>query len=185
MSSDTGVVAPPGPSDGAFSERELEAMADREPISRNINVAFREKLTFGQRLADAVAAFGGSWSFIIVFGVVLVAWTLTNVALMPAGKAFDPYPFVFLNLILSMLAAIQAPVIMMSQNRQAAKDRMAAAHDYEVNLQAEYDILALHEKIDDIRTARIAELLRRQEEQIDLLRELLADAGRSGTGDPR
>lgn len=108
--------------------------------------------TFGQRLADRVAAVGGSWGFIIAFGVVLFSWLALNSGILPALgiKPFDQYPFIFLNLILSMLAAIQAPIIMMSQNRQAAKDRIAARHDYEVNLRAQLELTQLSHKLDKV-----------------------------------
>lgn len=155
-------------------QRVLRRMAKRVVISENVNDRFHEKLTFGQRLADQVAAFGGSWSFIILFGIVLAAWVLVNAWLLPNPDVFDPYPFVFLNLILSMLAAIQAPVIMMSQNRQSSKDRLAAANDYEVNLKAELEIMTLHEKIDDIRMRQVETLLKRQNEQIEQLQTLMA-----------
>ena len=109
-------------------------------------------MTFGQRLADKVAGFGGSWTFISIFAVVLVIWILLNsFVLIAYRKSFDPYPYILLNLFLSMLAAIQAPIILMSQNRQAYKDRLSAEHDYEVNLKAEIEIMALHEKIDLLR----------------------------------
>jgi uncharacterized membrane protein len=130
-----------------------------------------EVLTFGQRLADRVAAVGGSWAFIIGFGLVLTFWVTLNVLL--AARAFDPYPFIFLNLMLSMLAAIQAPVIMMSQNRQGMKDRQAAAHDYEVNLKAEIEIMALHDKLDQMRSQDIEALLTKQNEQIAMLTRLV------------
>ena len=107
------------------------------------------ELTFSQRPPDRVAAVGGSWALIIGFGVVLTSWIALNTAL--ATRAFDPSPFIFLNLMLSMLAAIQSPVIMMSQNRQGIKDRLDAAHDYEVNLKAEIEIMALHDKLDQLR----------------------------------
>jgi uncharacterized membrane protein len=110
--------------------------------------------TFGQRLADRVAQFGGSWTFIMIFGGVLGVWGLLNGFLLMRPERFDPYPFVFLNLILSMLAAIQAPIIMMSQNRQSEKDRIAAISDYQVNLKAEIEILELHQKVD-----RLTEML--------------------------
>ena len=129
------------------------------------------ELTFGQRLADRVAAVGGSWVFIIGFGVVLTGWIALNTVL--ATRAFDPYPFIFLNLMLSMLAAIQAPVIMMSQNRQGVKDRLDAAHDYEVNLKAEIEIMALHDKLDQLRAKDMEGLLRKQNEQIALLTKLV------------
>lgn len=107
--------------------------------------------TLGERVADRVASFGGSWTFIALFFAVLLAWCAINTLLLTADRAFDPYPYIFLNLMLSMLAALQAPIIMMSQNRQAQKDRVAALHDYEVNLKAELDIMALHDKLDELR----------------------------------
>ncbi len=150
-------------------QRVLRRMAKRIVISQNVNERFHEKLTFGQHLADQVAAFGGSWTFIIIFAVILAAWVLVNSWLLPNRDVFDPYPFIFLNLILSMLAAIQAPVIMMSQNRQTAKDRLATANDYEVNLKAELEIMNLHEKIDDVRMRQ----LKQQSEQLVQLQTLI------------
>lgn len=154
-------------------QRVLRRMAKRIVISENVNERFHDKLTFGQRLADQVAAFGGSWTFIIIFAVVLAAWVLVNTWLLPQPDIFDPYPFIFLNLILSMLAAIQAPVIMMSQNRQTSKDRLAAANDYEVNLKAELEIMNLHEKLDDIRMRQIETLITQQKEHLDQMRMLM------------
>ncbi|HMM76121.1 MAG TPA: DUF1003 domain-containing protein [Gammaproteobacteria bacterium] len=130
-----------------------------------------DRLSFGERLADQVARFGGSWSFIIVFVCILGAWVTFN-TWAGSREIFDPYPFVFLNLMLSMLAALQAPIIMMSQNRQATRDRLAAARDYEVNLKAESDIIGLHEKFDALRAHELAELLQRQQAQLDTLLEL-------------
>lgn len=144
-----------------LSQREkkvVERIARRLAVSRNLSREYEENRTFGQRLADRVAEIGGSWSFIIGFGVFIAVWVLANTAFVLLG-AFDPYPFIFLNLMLSLLAAIQAPIIMMSQNRQAAKDRLAAAHDYEVNLKAEIEIAALHEKLDYIRTEYLAKMI--------------------------
>ncbi|ODT79360.1 MAG: hypothetical protein ABS76_20925 [Pelagibacterium sp. SCN 64-44] len=149
----------------------LEQAIGKRTLSRDPTAEYDDKLTLGQRLADAVAAFGGSWNFIIGFAVALALWAGANLLL--AGRAFDPYPFIFLNLMLSMLAAIQAPVIMMSQNRQAAKDREVSAHDYEVNLKAEIEIMALHEKVDQMRNAELRELIGKQQEQIDLLTKLV------------
>lgn len=149
----------------------LAATVERSPVSRDANETFDDRQTFGQRLADRVAAVGGSWRFILGFAAFLTGWTLANVTL--GRAAFDPYPFIFLNLLLSMLAAIQAPIIMMSQNRQAAKDRINAAHDYEVNLKAEIEIMALHDKLDHMRVQQIEAILQRQQEQIDLMRRLL------------
>jgi uncharacterized membrane protein len=117
--------------------------------SRDVGDIVDEQSTFGERLSDKVAAVGGSWKFIMVFAAVLLGWMLLNSQILgKLGTPFDPYPFIFLNLMLSTVAAIQAPIIMMSQNRQSAKDRIAAAHDYEVNLRAELEILRLHAKID-------------------------------------
>jgi uncharacterized membrane protein len=121
----------------------------RTRVSRNVNEEEQDQLTFGERLADRVAAFGGSWTFIIAFGIVLVAWVIGNTAVL-VKHPFDPYPFIFLNLILSMLAAIQAPVIMMSQNRQGAKDRLKTDMDYRIDLKGEMEIAHLHTKVDQI-----------------------------------
>jgi len=145
----------------ARERKVLERIAKRLAISRNVNREFEKQLTVGDHLADRVAEIGGSWGFIIAFGVFIAIWMLINTALLAGG--FDPYPYVFLNLILSLLAAIQAPVIMMSQNRQSDKDRLAAAHDYEVNLKAEIEIAALHEKLDRIRAYELTEILQRIE----------------------
>lgn len=161
----------------SLPERErhvVRHISERLHISRNINHEFDGKLTFGQRLADRVAAFGGSWSFIMLFGAILLSWIALNSFLLARrDEAFDPYPYILLNLILSMLAALQAPIIMMSQNRQAAKDRLDAAHDYEVNLKAELEILGLHEKLDGLRERQWAELILMQQEQLRLLTRLL------------
>ena len=136
----------------------IERAARRLAVSRDVNVEFQKSFTFGQRVADQVAAIGGSWTFILSFLGFVTLWMLLNTWLIIL-RPFDPYPFIFLNLILSLLAAVQAPVIMMSQNRQAAKDRLAAAHDYEVNLKAEIEIAALHEKLDEIRKNELATLI--------------------------
>ncbi|MFN8400501.1 MAG: DUF1003 domain-containing protein [Anaerolineales bacterium] len=160
-------------------ERELiRRMIERKHVVRNINSEFDDQLTFGQKLADAVAKFGGSWTFIIIFGCILLTWVILNsVVLARLKEAFDPYPYILLNLFLSMLASIQAPIIMMSQNRQAAKDRMDAAHDYEVNLKAEMEIETLHQKLDELRDKQWAELVEMQQEQIRLLTRLLEEKG--------
>jgi uncharacterized membrane protein len=162
-----------------LSEREqriLQHVAQRLHISRDANQAFDAHRTFGQRLADRVAAFGGSWTFILLFGAILLAWVVLNSwVLTRRGEVFDPYPYILLNLVLSMLAALQAPIIMMSQNRQAAKDRLDATHDYEVNLKAELEICALHEKLDHLREQQWAELVGMQQEQIRLLTQLLQE----------
>ncbi|MCT7665767.1 DUF1003 domain-containing protein [Shinella kummerowiae] len=116
-------------------------------LSQDRNVAYQSKQSVGERIADGIARVGGSWAFIIGFLVFLVLWTVVNTIVL-SREAFDPYPFIFLNLVLSMLAALQAPIIMMSQNRQAARDRFEASKDYEVNLKAEIELMALHHKID-------------------------------------
>jgi uncharacterized membrane protein len=135
-----------------------------------------EQMTLGQKMADKVASFGGSWIFISIFMCVMVIWILLNsVILIKLGGSFDPYPYIFLNLVLSMLAAIQAPIILMSQNRQAYKDRRSAEHDYEVNLKAELEIIGLHEKIDSLRDEQWKELILIQQEQLRLLSQLVAD----------
>jgi uncharacterized membrane protein len=141
--------------------RVIEHAAKRLAVSRNINTEFETGQTLGERLSDHIAAFGGSWTFIIIFGSAVMLWIAANVVLLIRwGETFDPYPFILLNLFLSLVAAIQAPIIMMSQNRQSAKDRLQAAHDYEVNLKAEIEIMALHEKLDEIRNKDLAALIR-------------------------
>ncbi|VDS07626.1 hypothetical protein PARHAE_00803 [Paracoccus haematequi] len=149
--------------------RVLDYLGQRRTISRDTTVPSDDGL--GARLADRVASFGGSWTFILIFASFLVLWCLLNLTLGRAG--FDPYPFIFLNLILSMLAAFQAPIIMMSQNRQAQKDRLAAVHDYEVNLKAELEIMALHEKLDQLRSDQLAHLIAQQQAQLDMLSKAL------------
>ena len=121
----------------------------RTQVSRNPNLEEEERLTFGQRIADKVAAFGGSWTFIIIFGVILAVWVFINSAAL-FTKHFDPYPYILLNLFLSMIASVQAPVIMMSQNRLSSKDRLKSDLDYEVNLKAELEVAHLHRKVDHI-----------------------------------
>ena len=161
------------------TEREVvRRFEQRAPVSRDSTQAFLDDRTFGQRVADRVASFGGSWTFILCFALVLVTWVVLNsVLLARRGDAFDPYPYILLNLFLSMLAAIQAPIIMMSQNRQAARDRAEATHDYEVNLKAELEILSLHEKLDQLRESQWRELVAQQQEQIRLLTQLLEVQG--------
>ena len=150
-------------------------ISERKHISRNTAKEHDDTKTSGQRAADAVAKFGGSWTFIILFGIVLVCWVILNsVILANYKKAFDPYPYILLNLFLSMLASIQAPIILMSQNRQAQLDRINAEHDYEVNLKAELEIMLLHEKVDLLREGQWGELLTIQKQQLQLLSDLIA-----------
>jgi uncharacterized membrane protein len=148
----------------------LESLRQQEVLSRNPEVELQAGSTVGQRLADRVAAFGGSWRFLILFAVVLFLWIAVNsVALIV--RPFDPYPFIFLNLLLSCLAAIQAPVIMMSQIRQEARDRLHAMHDYQVNLKAELEIRHLHQKIDHLLSHQWERLVEIQEIQMELINE--------------
>ena len=155
-------------------------VAGRRHIARNTAVDFGARPAFGQRAADAVAKFGGSWTFVGLFAATMLVWVALNAFLLLArGKTFDPYPYILLNLFLSMLAAIQAPIILMSQNRQSEKDRVAAEHDYEVNLKAELEIMLLHEKIDALREQQWEELLAVQKEQLDLLAVLVGKKTRS------
>ena len=140
--------------------RVVRAIAERAPTSRDAADLEDARASTGERLADRVAAVGGSWGFIIVFSLVLFGWMLLNSEVLARfGMAFDPYPFIFLNLMLSTLAAVQAPIIMMSQNRQAAKDRLSASVDYEINLRAELEIMRLHHKI-DLLTEKVEEIRR-------------------------
>lgn len=161
------------PSD-AGKRRVVEGIAERQPISRNAHAQAEREDSFGDRLADSVARVGGSWMFIGLFFLFLVAWTGMNSVVLAKGEAFDPYPYIFLNLVLSMLAAIQAPVIMMSQNRQAEKDRIAAAHDYEVNLRSEIEILAMQQKLDRLRGEQHETIIAQQAELLKLLKEVAA-----------
>ncbi|MDM4770471.1 DUF1003 domain-containing protein [Solimonas sp. SE-A11] len=152
--------------------RALARAARRQASTEDPNRLIDEQTGFGGRLADRVAAFGGSWLFISLFGSFLLGWTVLNTEIL--GKtAFDPYPYVFLNLVLSMLAAVQAPVILMSQNRQSAKDRQMATHDYEVNLKAEIEIMALHDKLDALRLEQLTEVIERQQKQLEQLTQML------------
>jgi uncharacterized membrane protein len=145
----------------------LEKILKRAAISRYVEKDYQAQSTVGQRIADRVAQVGGSWGFIIGFGVFIAVWVSINTFIL-LGRAFDPYPFILLNLALSLLAAIQAPVILMSQNRQAARDRLAAEHDYEVNLKAEIEIAALHEKLDQIRANELALLCRQIQHELEI-----------------
>jgi uncharacterized membrane protein len=148
-------------------QRVIAAIARRQPASRSINRAIDESDTFGDRLADRVARFGGSWAFILIFVGGLVAWISINTFMLARyGATFDAYPYIFLNLILSMVAALQAPVILMSQNRQANRDRVSAGLDYEVNLKAELEIMTLHDKLDALRIDRVEQLLEGQQVQL-------------------
>lgn len=156
------------------TQKVAKHVANRKHIARNIAKELDEKTTLGQRAADAVALFGGSWKFITIFAAILIIWIgLNSFVLINNGKVFDPYPYILLNLFLSMLAAVQAPIILMSQNRQSEKDRSNAEHDYEVNLKAELEIMLLHEKVDLLREKQWNELLVIQKEQLKILGNLI------------
>ncbi len=155
----------------ALDQEVIESLQQHELLSENIEHQFERKLTFGERLSDRIAEFGGSWKFIIFFGAVLLCWIALN-GYAFANRGFDPYPFILLNLILSCLAALQAPVIMMSQNRAQARDRLQAENDYKVNLKAELEIRHLHEKVDHLLRRQYQRLFEIQQIQIELLEEL-------------
>lgn len=149
----------------------LESMRDQDILSENVDEDYAEQLTFGERMADRLAEFGGSWSFLIFFAIVVTIWIAINTVVL-MRHPFDPYPYILLNLILSCIAAVQAPVIMMSQNRQGEKDRLRSQHDYRVNLKAELEIRQLNAKLDLLLTHQWQRLLEIQEMQIDLMQEI-------------
>lgn len=160
---------------GERERRVLSKFLSRQPVARDAVAEERNRETLGQRAADRIASFGGSWAFLGLFGAVLMAWMAFNVE---DPKGFDPFPFILLNLVLSCLAAVQAPIILMSQNRQAERDRLHARLDYEVNLKAEVEILSLHEKLDELRQNAWRELLEIQQRQIELLERMERSAAR-------
>lgn len=149
----------------------MKSLEEHEILSKNINEEFDRKLTFGERLSDKLAEGTGSWRFIIGFTIILIIWIAIN-SLILTWKPFDPYPFILLNLVLSCIAAIQAPIILMSQNREEAKERLRSEHDYRVNLKAELEIRHLHDKMDHLLMNQWQRLLEIQEIQIDLMEEL-------------
>lgn len=149
----------------------IDSLNQHEILARNPELEFEASATLGQRLADRIAEFGGSWPFIVLFGVLLFSWMFINSSILLA-RPFDPYPYIFLNLILSCLAAVQAPVIMMSQNRQEARDRLRATLDYQVNLKAELEIRNLHQKVDHMLTHQWQRLAEIQEIQLELINEV-------------
>ena len=155
----------------ALEQEVVSSLREHELLSSNVDAEFEQNWTLGERMADRIAAFGGSWAFLVCFAVFLLAWVAIN-SLVYLWRPLDPYPFIFLNLILSCLAAIQAPVIMMSQNRQEAKDRVRSQHDYQVNLKAELEIRHLHEKVDHLLSHQWERLVQIQELQLELLSEL-------------
>ncbi len=149
--------------------RVVASLLKRQVVARDVSKEIHEQRTLGERVADRVASFGGSWRFIFLFLGGMGVWMAMNVA---GGARFDPFPFILLNLVLSCVASLQAPVIMMSQNRQAARDRIEARHDYEVNMKAEMEIMALHGKVDELRDAQWRELVALQNQQVELLKEI-------------
>jgi uncharacterized membrane protein len=156
----------------ALDKDVMEAIRNNSVLSENIEEAIEENFTLGQRLADKIATFGGSWTFIIIFFVFILAWMGINIWIL-VTKSFDPFPFILLNLILSCLAAIQAPIIMMSQNRKEQKDRLRGENDYKINLKAEIEIKLLGEKIDHMIVHQNKKLLEIQEIQTDYLEDLM------------
>ena len=154
-----------------LEEQVMKSLEEHEILSKNINEEFDQKLTVGEKFADKLAAGAGSWKFIIGFTIILIIWISINSVILLI-KPFDPYPFILLNLVLSCIAAIQAPIILMSQNREEAKDRLRSEHDYRVNLKAELEIRHLHEKMDHLLMNQWQRLLEIQEIQIDLMEEL-------------
>jgi uncharacterized membrane protein len=156
----------------ALDQEVLQSLQAHDLLSSNINLEFEEKLSLGEELADKIAEFGGSWKFIISFGAILIAWIGINSAVL-FWRPFDPYPFILLNLVLSCLAALQAPVIMMSQNRQEDKDRLRSEYDYQINLKAELEIRHLHEKIDHLLSHQWERLVEIQQIQMELMTELM------------
>jgi uncharacterized membrane protein len=158
---------------GELEKDVLETIENQETISSKIILEEASvKFTYGQRLADKIASFGGSWKFIIIFGAFILVWMCINIIFL-ASKAFDPYPFILLNLILSCLAALQAPVIMMSQNRQEEKDRERAKQDYMINLKSELEIRMLHEKLDHLIIHQQQELLNIQQVQVEMMEDIM------------
>jgi uncharacterized membrane protein len=165
---------------GELSELEktvLTSLKGNSTLTDKLDGDEPQNLSFGQRIADKVASFGGSWTFIISFGIFIFIWISINVFWM-TNKEFDPYPFILLNLILSCIAALQAPVIMMSQNRQEEKDRERAKKDYMINLKSELEIRTLHEKIDHFIMDQQQELLELQKDQIDMMNDILKHVGK-------
>ncbi len=155
----------------ALDQEVVESLQAHEILSSDISRQFEKKLTFGEKLSDTIATFGGSWTFIIFFSVLLLFWIVVNSFIL-AMRAFDPYPYILMNLVLSALAALQAPVIMMSQNRSEARDRLRGENDYKINLKAELEIRHLHEKIDHLLRRQYNRLFEIQQIQIELLEEL-------------
>ena len=178
------LIGPPLETLDPRMQRVARHIAERRHIARAPGHVDEAPATRGQRAADAVASFGGSWAFVGLFAGVMLLWVGLNAVLLATrGGTFDPYPYILLNLFLSMLAAIQAPIILMAQNRQGERDRASAGHDYEVNLKAELEIMSLHDKIDQLREQQWDELLTFQREQVRLL-SMLTPAGMPAPSNP-
>ena len=159
---------------GELERRVFTHVLHRKRTSRDTTAEFEAELSLGERLADRIATFGGSWTFICAFMAVLFAWIAYN---LERPASFDPYPFILLNLVLSCLAALQAPVIMMSQNRMSAKDRLDARHDYEVNLKAEMEITQIHAKLDELQQRAWRDLIELQQRQLECLHRIERRSG--------
>jgi uncharacterized membrane protein len=156
------------------AKKVAQLVAARKLVARNVAAESDLVISFGQRAADAVTTFGGSWTFVGLFAAFMILWVgLNGYLALQRGRTFDPYPYILLNLFLSMLAAIQAPIILMSQNRQSDKDRLHAEHSYEVNLKSELEIMLLHEKLDLVYQKQRVELLESQKDQLKLLAEVI------------
>lgn len=177
---------------GSFIEKELaelpnlqatveSAVRQEALLTQQLEADINSERTFGQRIADNVASFGGSWTFILSFGAFLAIWIVINVVFL-SQKAFDPFPFILLNLILSCVAALQAPVIMMSQNRQEEKDRGRARKDYLINLKSELEIRMLHEKIDHLLLHQQLQLIEIQQMQVEMMKDILEKLENSSAG---
>jgi uncharacterized membrane protein len=155
----------------SLEQEVLRSLREHEILASNVDAEFEQHWSLGERMADRIASFGGSWVFLVCFGIFLALWITMN-SIVLILRPIDPYPFILLNLVLSCLAAVQAPIIMMSQNRQEAKDRLRSQHDYQVNLKAELEIRHLHEKVDHLLSHQWERLVEIQEVQLELLSEL-------------
>jgi uncharacterized membrane protein len=164
----------------SLEEAVIATLKEQELISRNVEAEFDRKLTFGERLSDHVADFGGSWKFILIFSGIILVWVVIN-SIFLLKRPFDPYPYILFNLVLSCLAALQAPIIMMSQNRQEDKDRLRSQHDYQVNLKAEIEIRQLHIKLDQLINNSWQRLLEIQQIQTELLQDMAGLRGKDNS----
>lgn len=164
-----------------MNQEVYKSVQEHELLAKNTDREFEKNQTFGDRMADKIASFGGSWKFIGIFSFILFVWMVGNTSVI-MSKPLDPFPYIFLNLILSCLAAIQAPVIMMSQNRQQERDQLRGDNDYKVNMKAEIEVRAINEKVDKLLNDQWKHLLEIQQMQMDMIQELTR--GRAGEVDP-